>query len=541
MSPQDQSRDHERFQRLRELFLIASDLDPAKRETFIERSTQGDNDLRIELERLVRELDAPGFYSEVASSEDSSALLPIIEPTTQQQDPLIGKKLGKYLITDLVAHGGFSRIYEGTRCDKLFRQRLALKVTSVDSTESASRSRLESEISILAEVNHPNICRLYDAGMEDGVLYAVLEHVSAGRLLTFTDRVQASVHQKLNLFLELCEAVKFLHNRGLFHCDLKPSNVLVRQNGSLCLVDFGSARRMTSSQSAEGEQPYEITYAYASPELIATRTMSQMSEVYSLGMILYELLSGTYAYAPKRKYLHQLVEAIQYDDPPTPSTAVIRRVQRRLGNIRDVQGALMQMRGALDDVTLLALQKLPEDRYESVATLEAEIQAFMRGKQVRAISIMNEKRLIGMQLDHPVKAALIHSDEDAFVVRSLSDRLRAINVIPWLREDDILAGVHRQKAAEKGLDDADVVLVCLSQHCENPAGSFRREIELAFLRSQEMPKHDIFLIPVRFEECDIPDELRQLQWVNLYDDNGFNRLVTSLRFKAQQLKQSREQ
>jgi serine/threonine-protein kinase len=524
----------EQWTRLRSIFDAASELTGRAQAEYLDSATEGDPNLRRQIQALLRaSSDAADFIS-----------VPLIEQLAPESaatpDSLIGARLGVYRVKRLASQGGYSRIYEGVREDGLFTRRVALKVATLahKAEQPLDRRRLEREIQLLAELRHPGICQLFDAGFHEGSPYAVLEYVQRGPIRSYAENCKLSIPQKLQVFLDLCDAVRYLHEHGVLHGDLKPSNLLVRHDGSVCLVDFGSAMKIHGDEDGIRERGREITIAYASPELISTKLLSQATEVYAVGMVLYELLAGRYPYTPKGKLLHQLVEAIQYEDPRPPSEMMFSRSEAQSS---EVEHGTSPLCGDMDDVTLKAIQKLPEDRYSTVAALAADIRMYLRGKHPEAVAFMREKRISGQELQHPIRVFLAHCAEDKPRVRELRDQLLKMSARPWLDEDDILPSRVWQTAVESGLKQADVVLVCFSQTYVEKGGYLRRELQLALELAAEHLPDEIFLIPVRLDECDLPEEFQRRQRVDLYDENGFSKLLRALHVRCDQVKNRKSQ
>jgi serine/threonine protein kinase len=524
-----------RWELLKDLLEIAGELRGDERLRYLQTATRGDADLLARMRALLAEAD----------SADDGFLVRSFPPESQvpePPDPRVGKAMGSYRVRRLIARGGYSSLYEASRADGLFTRTVALKFAQTTTAgvgrSSFGLSRLRGEIELLSSIEHRNLCRLFDAGTDSDNLFAVLEFADEGRLLEYCERRRADLVSRLTMFLQLCEAVECLHGRGWFHCDLKPQNVLVRRDGSICLIDLGSALRIgdfVHGNSAPLSRRPALTVSYASPEVISGSDVSCASEVYSLGMILYELVCGGYPYKPSGSLLDQLVRAIQFDDPIPPSAVGKEKSTEAIKTHRTVSSSRISKQ-FLDDVVLNCLQKVPSDRYLTVSHLAEDIRVLTRGGRPAATSQMEGRRSGGDYLEKPLRVFLAHCKHDIVRVRELHEKLNAIGARPWLDEIDILPGTLWTSAIERAIRTSDVVVVCLSQAYMERIGYLQRELTTILQRAAEHPQDSIFVVPMRFEDCDIPEELKARQWVNYYDDGGFSRLVNALRMRCGQIR-----
>lgn len=517
----------DRHQLIKQIFTTARELNGQERSNYLQSATAGDPDLLVDVQALLAEAE---------KSQDFLATpLPEQLPVPAAEDPRRGLRIGPYKIRSLVAHGGYSSIYEAVRDDGMFSRRVALKFASRGIGSGLPKQRLLREIQLLSNLEHRCICRLLDAGCHGQDVYAVLEYAQGGTLLNYAASHSLTIIQRLQLFTHLCEAVQAVHGNGYFHCDLKPANVLVRRDGSICLIDFGSARRIGEPETDDAPLdriPIPMTIAYASPEMLSGGEVSNASEVYSLGMILYELITGDYPYRPGGKLRDQLVSAILYDDPtPFPDAAD----KDGFGNYGGSRPTASMPLDLLRDIAMYALQKSPGDRYSSVATLTDDVRAVLRGVRPLANVYMDEKRSESSRLDKPLRIFMAYSREDRLRVLELHQKLIIIGAQPWLDEIDLLPGSVWKTALEEALRDSDVVLVCLTPAYSAKIGFAQVELKLVLQRAAEHPDDSIFVIPVRLEDCDIPEPLKQRQWVNLYEPNGLPRLLNALRAKCKQI------
>lgn len=294
-----------------------------------------------------------------------------------RSDPLIGTRLGAYRVEHVLGHGGMGTVYLGVRADEAFRKRVAIKVLKpgMDSEEILRRFREERQI--LAGLDHPHIARLLDGGAtEDGRPYLVLEHVQGRTLDRYCEEEGLTVRERIELFRKICSAVQFAHRNLVVHRDLKPGNVLVTSDGTPKLLDFGIAKllnpdltaRRTLAVSGSGRL---MTPGYASPEQLRGDPVSTATDVYSLGVMLYELLTDRLPFGEDGGAPWELLRKMEEDEPPSPSRVAPKPRRSRL-------------KGDLDDVARKALSPRPRHRYESVEQLSEDLRRHLEGLPIQA-------------------------------------------------------------------------------------------------------------------------------------------------------------
>ncbi|MFT3706595.1 MAG: serine/threonine-protein kinase [Archangium sp.] len=308
------------------------------------------------------------------AGRDDRTTAPRAEPGAPLREGMV---LGRYVLGKCVGAGGMGAVYEAR--DPRLERRVAIKVLRelrVPGDELAERSaRFERERLILASLEHPNIARLLDGGQTpEGRAYLVLEFVEGTPIDQYCADAKLSVEGRLGLFRSVCEAVHFAHRKLVVHRDLKPTNILVTREGQPRLVDFGIARLLDEdprdAQTAPGFQP--MTPEYASPEQLAHQRPTTSTDVYSLGVVLYELLTGRLPYELQSKHLDELARAVQEQEPKRPSEVVSdAKAQRAL-------------RGDVDEVVLMALRKSPEHRYASAERLGDDLLAVLENRPTQA-------------------------------------------------------------------------------------------------------------------------------------------------------------
>jgi hypothetical protein len=275
-------------------------------------------------------------------------------------------------------------------------QQVALKIVRPGLTANAEIiRRFEHEREILASLDHPNIARLLDIGSTaEGVPYLVMDYVDGEPVDIYCDARKLTIPERLSLFCIACAAIQYAHSKGVIHRDLKPSNMLVTSEGQLKLLDFGIAKVLNSEGQTQtiGTQPGStlMTIEYASPEQIRGDTVGPQSDVYSLGVILYELLTGCRPYRTEGRFLHVIARAICDEDPVTPSSAVCEPTgsldTSGLADLRAEKPDRLKRRlsGDLDSIMLKALRKQPQWRYESPAEFSEDIRRHLAGERVTA-------------------------------------------------------------------------------------------------------------------------------------------------------------
>jgi len=289
-----------------------------------------------------------------------------------------GESVGPYRLLRLLGEGGMASVWLAERRDGTTRRSLALKLPHGPWRRPDLAERVAREREILASLNHPHIARLYDAGLDDdGQPYLALEHVEGVPIDAYARSRALDVPSRLRLFLQVVEAIAHAHGRLVIHRDVKPSNILVTEEGRALLLDFGIAKILEEGQARETEltraSGRALSLAYASPEQVSGEPLGVGSDVYSLGVVLFELLTGSRPYAPSRESRGALEEAILLADAPRPSEVAGDAASRRA------------LRGDLDTILLKALKKVPEERYATANALGEDIERFLEDRPVRAL------------------------------------------------------------------------------------------------------------------------------------------------------------
>ena len=367
--------DIERWKRLSPLLDVLLELEPQARLAQLELLRSQDPEVAGELEKLLALED---------DSEDFMAQ-PLLDKPGQPQG---GTLVGPYRMETVLGEGGMGMVWLASRADGLYQRKVALKLLRPGIADPNLRLRFSREREILARLAHPNIARLLDAGIgSEGQPYLALEYVEGISINDYCQVHGLSIDTRLKLFLQVCEAVSHAHANLIVHRDLKPSNILVTPTGEVRLLDFGIAKLLDDPEPAPLHPRTEVrafTLHYAAPEQVRGELVTTMTDVYSLGVVLYELLAGTKPYRLRRQTDAEWEQAILAVEPLKPSIAS----QRATDGSRDTSpGARRQARrlsGDLDNIVLKALAKQPEQRYASVEALSLDLQRHLQGRPVHA-------------------------------------------------------------------------------------------------------------------------------------------------------------
>jgi eukaryotic-like serine/threonine-protein kinase len=374
------------LRRAEAVYHVLADLPPSERDAAAVRECGGDADLLREVRSLLAvALEADGFLDQPALGAGFRLTPP---PRDDEPDPLIGATLGPYTITRRLASGGMGTVYDALRSDEHMTQRAAIKVVKrgMDSEDILRRFRAERQT--LAGLLHPNIARLLDAGITpDGRPYLAMEFVEGVPIDEYCQTHDLDTSARLALFRACCEAVRAAHQGLVIHRDLKPSNILVAADGTPKLLDFGIAKVLSPSRAdaITTDAERRLTPEYASPEQIRGLPITTASDVYSLGVILYELLTGRRPYAFDTRSMAEIERVVCESDPPAPSQAVTRTPPAPT-TTRDAspQRLSRRLRGDLDTIVLAAMHKDPRRRYSSVEALIDDLDRYAANLPVRA-------------------------------------------------------------------------------------------------------------------------------------------------------------
>ncbi len=310
------------------------------------------------------------------------------------------RRVGAYRILGEIGHGGMGTVYLAERADDQYRKRVAIKTIRGFGSEDVLR-RFRRERQVLAALEHPNIARLFDGGTtDDGLPYFVMEYVEGKPIDAFCDERRLPVRERLRIFRQVCAAVEHAHRNLVVHRDLKPGNILVDPQGTPKLLDFGIAKLLDLDVPGDATATaLAMTPQYASPEQTRGQPITTATDVYSLGVVLYELLTGHQPYGREARSSLELLRAVCEEEPERPSTSVGRTERRPLpdGGTRVTtpesaagtregtpERLRRRLRGDLDNIVLAALRKEQERRYRSVEALSEDIRRYLEGRPVTA-------------------------------------------------------------------------------------------------------------------------------------------------------------
>ena len=361
----------ERQRLVRATFDAASCLPPAEQADFVRSRAGEDPEVAESVLRLLRASQSGGSFM-------AKPLVP-----REPKNTFAGTRLGAYKIVRELGAGGMGVVYLAVRADETFRRDAAIKVIRPEFQSPAMIERFVRERQLLAELDHPNIARIIDGGTTPANLpYFVMDYVEGRPIDVFANGREADLNQRLNLFRQVCEAVGYLHDNRVLHRDLKPANILVTSSGSVKLLDFGIAKLLDSPTDAQVKTAPLLTPGYASPEQVSGKPTGVASDIYSLGAVLYELLTGRRPHETSERSVAAAVHAITRDTIRKPSTTV--QTNALLKSRQSHAELSRRLQGDLDSILLKALRQEPELRYSSVAAFSADIERYQAQQPVAA-------------------------------------------------------------------------------------------------------------------------------------------------------------
>ncbi|MDZ7717568.1 MAG: protein kinase [Balneolaceae bacterium] len=302
------------------------------------------------------------------------------------------QRIGPWKIIRQIGKGGMSIVYLAERADGRFSREVAVKFLYGLDNNRDMQQRMKTEQSILAQLNHPNICKLLDAGIHQNRPYFIMEYIDGPVIDNWCISKNLSVRERLSLFMQVCDAVSYAHQRLIVHRDIKPSNILVDSSGTVKLLDFGIAKIIgdqEKNRSVTLTGNHVMTPEYASPEQIQNHPITTATDVYALGQLLFLLLTDTLPFDFTKKSTYEISKTISEIDPVKPSqkiteTALEESSERTtLGGFTRKQAA-KQLRGDLDNIVLKALRKDPQRRYQSAENLKADILNYTENRPITA-------------------------------------------------------------------------------------------------------------------------------------------------------------
>jgi serine/threonine protein kinase len=411
----------ERWKKVEDVFESALQRPPSERAAFLEAACEGDQFLRNQVETLLLSLERAGNFME------ASALGVNLSDTVVEETPsVIGQRFGSYKIVKEIGRGGMGSVYLATRADDEFQKRVAIKLIRRGMDTDFIIKRFRNERQILASLDHPHIARLLDGGTtDDGLPYFVMEYVEGAPLYRYCDSKKLSVLDRLRIFRRVCSAVHYAHLNHVIHRDLKPSNILVTADGTPKLLDFGIAKLLNPELAFAPLDPTTaavrlMTPEYASPEQVRGEPLTAASDVYALGVMLYELLTDHRPYRLKSHLAHELARVICEAEPDLPSVAVnsievigvdsdepIEITPTTVSQARSTTPEQLkrELSGSLDNIVLKAMAKDVSKRYRSVEEFSEDIRRYLEGHPVVAPSYFPSITRTHLSLEEPSTAS----------------------------------------------------------------------------------------------------------------------------------------
>ena len=384
------------WEKIKEIFTEGLELEGDERVRYIKKACKGDKKLLEEVQSLLDAHEKSGALDQTMSEIRFTAI------SDAKIDHMKGEIIGNYRIIKELGHGGMGSVFLAERADGEFKQQVALKLLRNAFANDEQVQRFKSERQILASLNHDHIARLLDGGVTHyGQPFYVMEYVQGTPIDNYCRDHDLGIKERLNLFLDICSAVQYAHNKLVVHRDLKPANILVTNDGRVKLLDFGIAKVLGEESDDENTVPLTrpgllpLTPTYASPEQIRGELITTASDIYQLGIVLYELLTGGRPFELKGKTPGQIEKIICEDQPARPSTVDHKAAKHSGKKDQSKTGQSFEkhqnrwknrLKGDLDTITLMALRKEPERRYNSAEQFSADIKNHLTGRPVAAYS-----------------------------------------------------------------------------------------------------------------------------------------------------------
>ncbi len=361
--------DEKNWQNVKEIFLTALEKDAKSRSKFLDAICANDAGLREEVESLLASHEEIEDFIETPVFQVNEVFTNGANHTE--------KHFGHYKIIREIGAGGMGAVFLAERNDGEFSQQVAIKIIRQAIAETEIINRFKRERQILASLNHPNIAKLLDGGVSsDGLPFLAMEFIEGESITNFAERENLNLEARLKLFLKVCAAVAHAHRNLIVHRDLKPSNILVTKDGEPKLLDFGLAKLTGENLSNDATRTQTafraLTPAYASPEQLKNEPLTTVSDIYSLGVVFYELLTGERPFHFEGKSLEEIIKTVTEFEPPPPSA----NPQSKIRNPK--------LKGDLDNIALVALRKEPMRRYKSVEAFADDIERYLKGLPVAA-------------------------------------------------------------------------------------------------------------------------------------------------------------
>jgi eukaryotic-like serine/threonine-protein kinase len=379
---------NENWKQIKQIFSKALELEGPERLRFVEAESNGDEDVMREVLSLLEAHENTGVLDREMDDVRMSAI------SEARSSFMKGELIGRYRILHELGYGGMGSVFLAERADGEYEQRVALKLLRSVFAADSQVQRFKMERQILATLDYEKIARLIDGGItERGQPWFAMELVEGEKITDYCDANRLTITERLQLFMDVCDAVSYAHRKLVVHRDLKPSNILVNEKGNVKLLDFGIAKVLSDEDTGSvitrpGLLP--LTPSFASPEQIRGGQVTTASDVYQLGLILYELLTGMPPYSVEGKTPSAIEKTICDTSPPSPATRLQQRertllaeevgLNRRLSSRKLIR----ELKGELGTIVMKAIRKEPDRRYESAGQLAEDIRRYLSGKPVKA-------------------------------------------------------------------------------------------------------------------------------------------------------------
>jgi len=378
----------ERWQHVKQVLQSALEYEPAQQAAFLASACADDEDLRREVESLLGYQEQGANFIETSAVDVAAKVL-----ANERADAEAGRRVGPYRIVREIGRGGMGAVYLAVRDDEQYQQQVAIKLVKRGMDSDYILRRFRHERQILADLSHPNIARLLDGGTTDnGLPFFVMEYVEGVPIDEYANEHKLPIVERLKLFCVVCAAIAHAHRHLVVHRDIKPGNILVTADGTPMLLDFGIAKLLDHDQEMTATNVTAtavrlMTPEYASPEQLRGEPVSTATDVYSLGVLLYELLTGHRPYRFKSRLPHDVARVVCEQEPPRPSQSIADGGTRNAESKANPQSAIrnpQSLRGDLDNIVLMAMRKEPSRRYASIEQFAEDIHRHLEGLPVRA-------------------------------------------------------------------------------------------------------------------------------------------------------------
>ncbi len=445
----------ERWQKIQDIFEAVVELPEPKRDIYLAEACADDTALTDEIKAML------------AADETGSNLLdrPLKESLgSLTETDRTGKRFGHYRILKEIGSGGMGSVYLAERADGQFEQQVALKLIKPGMHSGAIISRFEHERQILAQLQHPNIAQLLDGGMSDeGMPYFSMEYVSGLPIDEYCDHHKLAIDARIRLFMTVCQTVQFAHNNLIIHRDLKPGNIFITDDGTVKLLDFGIAKVFSEDQDTPAlthTGTYAMTPEYAAPEQIQSRRVTTTTDVYALGLILYELLTGKRPYEFNSSSLLDMEKIITGTQAPRPSSVIKKFLSKSdsddeeklisIGQTRKISPERLRRKltGDLDNICLMALKKEQDRRYDSAELLKQDLERYLKGLPVKA-----RKESVSYRMQKFVRRHRLGVSGAAIVTIILISLVTYYTILLSAQRDRALAEAQKAQAVSSFLVD----------------------------------------------------------------------------------------